>query len=121
VKVLERMMATGTTAGPLEYNGEIHIASSNVYDLADPVHAPRFKSNVPDAHIPQPLDNLSSFLGGRDPSCHTESFYRQPFLSYLLPKRQLKTKLSGVDVERVEGNADACRNLGLYLCDFGVE
>jgi hypothetical protein len=48
VEILERLMTAITTAGPQVYNGETHIASGKVHDLTDPVHAPRFKGNVPD-------------------------------------------------------------------------
>jgi len=52
-----------------------------------------------DARLPQPINDLNSFFGAWNARGNTKTLNWQPFLSHLLPQRQLERKLTWIDNE----------------------
>ncbi len=121
VEVLARVVATRTTAGPLEDDREVWVGGSDVDNLADTVDGTRLERDMANAGVGQAFDDLGSLLGGRCTSGDTEALDGETLRAHLLPERELETKLAWVDVERVEGDTDASGDLALDLRDLGAQ
>jgi len=97
------------------------VGSGDVDDLANAVHRTGLEGNVPDAGLGETLDDLSGLLRRRNTSSNTKSFNGETFTAHLLPERKLEGELAGVDVKRIQGDADTRRDVGLNLREFGTE
>jgi hypothetical protein len=82
------MVAGGTSAGPLENNGEVGVRRGDTDDLSDPFHRTGLECDMFDAHLSQ-INDLDGFLGTWNARGDTETLDRQPLLSHLLPQGQL--------------------------------
>ncbi|KAF5342127.1 hypothetical protein D9611_001434 [Ephemerocybe angulata] len=121
VEVLERVVSPGTSTSPLHDDGEVGVGRGDVDDLTDAVDGTRLERDVLDSSGLESLNDLDSLLGGGDASSNTEAFDGEPLLPHLLPERELEGELARVDVEGVEGNADAIGNQLLNLSDLGTK
>ena len=115
------MVTTRATASPLEDDREVGVGGGDVHDLADALDGAGLERDVLDAGGLQRADDLRGLLDGRDTGGDTETFDRETLTAHLLPERELEAKLARVDVERVERDADASRDLALDLGDLRAE
>src|SRR5580704_14519751 len=121
MEILERVVTSSTPSSPLENDGEIGIGLGNIDDLPNPINGTRLERDMLDARIPQPVDDLCSLLGPGDTGSNAETLIQKTLFSHLLQQGELEPELTGIDVERVERDADTRRDLGLDLRYLGAE
>ena len=112
------MVATCSPACPLEDDGKIWIGGGDVKNLTDTVDRARLGRNVVDSGLSESPDNHSDLLRQRHTGRNAETFNGEALTAHFLPERKLEGELTGVDVQGIQGDTNASRNVG---CNFGAE
>ena len=121
VEILARMVTSSTTASPLHDDREVRVRGGDVDHLTNAIDRAGLEGDVLDASVTESIDDLGGLLRARDASSNTEAFHGETFAPHLLPERELEAKLARVDVESVESDADAGRDVGLDLGDLRAQ
>lgn len=121
MEILAGVVTTGATTSPLKNDGEVGVSGGNIDNLANAVDRTWLERDVLDTSVLETLDDLCCLLRARDTSGNTETFNRKAFATHLLPEGELEAELTRVDVQRVEGDANASWNLALDFSNLSTE
>ncbi|KAF3401859.1 hypothetical protein F1880_009718 [Penicillium rolfsii] len=114
VEVLEGVVTTTTTTGPLQDDGELGVGLGNVDDLLNGIAGAGLEGNVLDA---ESLDVLVGDLDGRDTSTNGQTLNGDTLGTQAADQRDLPPHGTGVDVDQVNGDTPARRDNLLDLVD----
>src|SRR6266550_6401299 len=121
MEVFIRVVTTSSASCPLHNNWKVWVCRCDVDDLADAFNGSRFERYMLNTCDPQRIYYLSSLFGGRNAGCDTKTFNGQTLLLHFLPERKLEAKLARVDIQRIQRDTDAGRDLLLNFGNFGAE
>ena len=86
VEILKGMMSTSTTSSLLQDDRETGSGRSDVDDLTNTVYGSRFECYMSNSSSLQTVDNLDSFLSGRNTGSDTKTIDGKTLLAHFLPQ-----------------------------------